>query len=96
MYPPQYGVYYMQYIIVHGSCKVYTLLGDEIRRILLESVLPFLKELFLVKASKAKRDLDHVLVEYDLYGDYLEMVIQFGVSSKAMCYSLIILLILLP
>ena len=65
------------------SCIVFFLsvVGDEIRRILLESVMPFLKEAFLVKANRVKHSgHDHILVEYDLYDDYLEMVIQFGVS----------------
>lgn len=63
-------------------------LGDEIRRIILESVLPLVKEVFLVtkmqrKANKQKCLPPHdlTLTEYDLFDDYLEMVIQFGVNT---------------
>ena len=59
--------------------------GDEIRRVILESILPFLKELLFAKKMerKEKKDIpyDVVLNDYDLFDDYLEMVIQFGVRD---------------
>ena len=61
--------------------------GDEIRRVIVESLLPFLKRLFVSrKKKKANGDKmaevlsDTALTEYDQFDDYLEMVIQFGVS----------------
>ena len=61
--------------------------GDEIRRVVVESLLPFLKGLFVSrKKKKANGDKmsealsDTALTEYDQFDDYLEMVIQFGVS----------------
>ena len=67
--------------------------GDEIRRILLESLVPFLTEIFVSKriqynkragkqkqcASEGCPPVDLILAEYDEFDDYLEMVIQFGV-----------------
>ena len=68
--------------------------GDEIRRILLESLVPFLTEVFLSKriqyskrrvgkqkhcTSEGCPPVDLILAEYDEFDDYLEMVIQFGV-----------------
>ena len=59
--------------------------GDEIRRVVVESLLPFLKGLFLGRKKKKAngdklRELsDTALAEYDQFDDYLEMVIQFGV-----------------
>ena len=62
--------------------------GDEIRRVVVESLLPFLKGLFVSrrkkKANGGKLEVlsDTVLTEYDQFDDYLEMVIQFGVMHE--------------
>lgn len=63
--------------------------GDEIRRVVVESLLPFLKGLFVSrKKKKANSDKmaealsDTALTEYDQFDDYLEMVIQFGVGHN--------------
>ena len=58
--------------------------GDEIRRVVVETVIPLSKQ-FLVgrvekKLGKAGNVPDTLLAEYDEFDDYLEMVIQFGVS----------------
>ena len=53
--------------------------GDEIRRVTLETVFPFLKQLFAKKRKEIPLP-DTILAEYDKFDDYLEMVIQFGVS----------------
>lgn len=61
--------------------------GDEIRRVVVESLLPFLKGMFVSRKKKkvngeGTHDLSDVaLSEYDQFDDYLEMVIQFGVGS---------------
>ena len=61
------------------------LAGDEIRRIILESILPLLQEVLLTKKleKKSRKSLppDLALAEYELFDDYLEMVIQFGVCN---------------
>lgn len=55
--------------------------GDEIRRVVMECVIP------MVTASCAKKKLDVCnhgdvfLSQYDQFDDYLEMVIQFGVCA---------------
>lgn len=73
---------------VTGSLYVNTSTGDEIRRILLESVIPFLKEVLMTRkliqknGSKSPLPTDIVFADYDLYDDYVEMVIQFGVSAS--------------
>lgn len=66
-----------------------TIVGDEIRRVVVESLLPFLKGLFVGRKKKKKNGdkmaealSDTALTDYDQFDDYLEMVIQFGVSSK--------------
>ena len=63
--------------------------GDEIRRVVVESLLPFLKGLFVSRKKKKanggkdREDLsDTALAEYDQFDDYLEMVIQFGVCTN--------------
>lgn len=53
----------------------------------MESVIPFLHELSVsrVERSKCKGGKvipDTILAEYDQFDDYLEMVVQFGVSVK--------------
>ncbi len=60
-----------------------SIIGDEIRRILLESVVPIVKEFIFSKrkGNKPSFQYDFLLEEYDLFDDYLEMVIQFGVSA---------------
>ena len=57
-----------------------------------ESLLPFLKGLFVSrKKKKANGDKmaealsDTALTEYDQFDDYLEMVIQFGVGHNIIC-----------
>ena len=49
-----------------------------------ETVIPFVKELFISGVEKKRgregRIPDTILAEYDQFDDYLEMVIQFGVS----------------
>ena len=65
-----------------------TIIGDEIRRVVVESLLPFLKGLFVSRKKKKKANGDKMaealsdtaLTEYDQFDDYLEMVVQFGVS----------------
>ena len=66
-----------------------TIAGDEIRRVVVESLLPFLKGLFVGRKKKkingdnmAEALSDTALTEYDQFDDYLEMVIQFGVSHN--------------
>ena len=62
--------------------------GDEIRRVLVETVIPFAKELFIsgVEKKRGRKGLipDTILAEYDQFDDYLEMVIQFGVSTSCL------------
>ena len=62
--------------------------GDEIRRVLVETVIPFAKELFIsgVEKRRGRKGLipDTILAEYDQFDDYLEMVIQFGVSTSCL------------
>ncbi len=56
-------------------------LGDEIRRVVMESVIPFVGELLARSKSKGRKVIsDTTLAEYDQFDDYLEMVVQFGVS----------------
>ena len=63
-----------------------TATGDEIRRVVVESLLPFLKGLFVTRKKRKKNGnrmealADTALTNYDQFDDYLEMVIQFGVS----------------
>ena len=54
---------------------------------MVETVIPFVKSLFVKKVqlktgktSEKGHVLDTVLAEYEQFDDYLEMVIQFGVS----------------
>ena len=65
--------------------------GDEIRRVLVETVIPFAKELFIsgVEKKRGRKGLipDTILAEYDQFDDYLEMVIQFGVSTSCLVVS---------
>ena len=62
--------------------------GDEIRRVLVETVIPFAKELFIsgVEKKRGRKGLipDTILAEYDQFDDYLEMVIQFSVSTSCL------------
>lgn len=46
----------------------------------METVIPFVKKLFVSK--KVKRVPDFVRADYEPFDDYLEMVIQFGVCSR--------------
>ena len=76
-------MYYVSYVI-----SLCLFLGDEIRRIILESLFPFVKEVFLATKMQRKGNKqkclpphDLTLTEYDLFDDYLEMVIQFGVNK---------------
>lgn len=59
--------------------------GDEIRRVLVETVIPFAKELFIsgVEKKRGRKGFipDAIRAEYDQFDDYLEMIIQFGVST---------------
>ena len=65
--------------------------GDEIRRVVVESLLPFLKGLFVsrkkkkINGEKVTELHDTALSEYDQFDDYLEMVIQFGVNHELEC-----------
>ena len=58
--------------------------GDEIRRVFVETVVPFVKDLCVsgVRKKKGRESVPDLLLnaEYDTFDDYLEMVIQFGVS----------------
>ena len=68
--------------------KLAWIAGDEIRRVVVESLLPFLKGLVVSRKKKKKANSDKMvealsdtaLTEYDQFDDYLEMVVQFGVS----------------
>ena len=61
------------------------LTGDEIRRVVVETVIPLSKQFFVGrverKLGKAGNVPDTILTEYDEFDDYLEMVVQFGVST---------------
>ena len=66
--------------------SIFSCAGDEIRRVVVETVVP-LSQQFLVgrvekKLGKAGNVPDTILADYDAFDDYLEMVIQFGVSPK--------------
>lgn len=57
-------------------------IGDEIRRLSTETVIPFVKTLFGTKMAKRRASVrDAMLAEYEQFDDYLEMVIQFGVRE---------------
>ena len=60
----------------------YISLGDEIRRVTMETVIPFVKALFVTRVAKKTSVKDAVFAEYEQFDDYLEMVIQFGVSYE--------------
>ena len=56
----------------------------------METVIPFVKRIFATKASEKKEGKgkyipDVILAEYESFDDYLEMVVQFGVSSGNVC-----------
>lgn len=60
-------------------------LGDEIRRVMTEAVIPLVTSMCMKKrAGSGQRGGEGhgevFLAEYDQFDDYLEMVIQFGVS----------------
>ncbi len=71
------------------DCNILYATGDEIRRVVMESVIPFVGE---IRASRVERSKykgrkvipDATLAEYDQFDDYLEMVVQFGVSVKCL------------
>ena len=58
--------------------------GDEIRRVVMETIMPLVKQSFMGKVGqklgKTGSIPDTILTHYDQYDDYLEMVVQFGVS----------------
>ncbi len=72
-------------LLIVISCTNAT--GDEIRRVVMESVIPFVGE---IRASRVERSKskgrkvipDTTLADYDQFDDYLEMVVQFGVSVQ--------------
>ena len=54
----------------------------------MESLFPFVKELYVSRVERSKckgRKVtpDTILADYDQFDDYLEMVVQFGVSGIA-------------
>ena len=66
--------------------SIFSCAGDEIRRVVVETVIPLSRQ-FLVgrvekKLGKAGNVPDTILADYDAFDDYLEMVIQFGVSPR--------------
>ena len=58
--------------------------GDEIRRVVMETLIPLVKQFCVGRVEqrlgKAGSIPDAGLAHYDQYDDYLEMVVQFGVS----------------
>ncbi len=63
--------------------------GDEIRRVLVEAVIPLVTGVCMRKRAGTRHSgrLDRgelFLAEYDQFDDYLEMVIQFGVRVGVM------------
>ena len=89
-YPLYYYIYIpYTYIItsffLDGNLNLPWYIGDEIRRVVQETVIPLLKQLCVGRVEKKLDKADHVpdtiLAEYDQFDDYLEMVIQFGVSA---------------
>ena len=59
--------------------------GDEIRRVVVEAVIPLVTGMKKRAGSRKSARLDRgeaFLSEYDQFDDYLEMVIQFGVSFE--------------
>ena len=89
-YPLYYYIYIpYTYIItgffLDGNLNLPWYIGDEIRRVVQETVIPLFKQLCVghveKKLGKAGHVPDTILAEYDQFDDYLEMVIQFGVSA---------------
>lgn len=71
-------------LLTSKATKYFFPLGDEIRRVVVETLIPMSQQ-FLVgrvekKLEKAGNVPDTILSEYDGFDDYLEMVVQFGVS----------------
>ena len=64
--------------------------GDEIRRVVVETVIPVSKQFFVGRVGKKLGEAgsvsDMMLVEYDEFDDYLEMIVQFGVSHSIFVY----------
>lgn len=58
--------------------------GDEFRRVAVETVFPFTQQCFSGQVNKslgrASNIPDTNMAKYDDFDDYLEMVVQFGVS----------------
>lgn len=68
-----------------ASDSHHSIAGGEIRRVVTESVIPFFKTMLLSKNlgkgfAASGLPMDIILDEYDPFNDYLEMVMQFGVS----------------
>jgi len=90
--PLFYIAFYQLNIIALRRELVGLFWGDEIRRLVTESIIPLVTEKFVgyqqkKKLAKAKKDdvtmdiedLDNLLLEeYEQFDDYLEMVVQFG------------------
>lgn len=58
----------------------FALAGDEIRRVTVECVVPMVTGTCMKRKHNLKHE-DILLAEYDQFDDYLEMVVQFGVSK---------------
>lgn len=65
------------------TIAVLVLPGDEIRRVVMETLIPFVKiqAFSRVKGRKHGSVPDVLLAEYEQFDDYLEMVVQFGVRA---------------
>ena len=62
------------------SCDCSPFKGNEIRRTVVETVFPLLKYEVKKKLAKTQNVSDILLAKYDEIDNYLEMIIQFGVS----------------
>ena len=62
------------------SCDCSPFKGNEIRRTVVETVFPLLKYQVKKKLAKTENVSDILLAKYDEIDNYLEMIIQFGVS----------------
>lgn len=80
--PLFYIAFYQLDVITLRAEIVSLFMSDEIRRVFVETVVPFVKDLCVsgVRKKKGRESVPDLLLnaEYDTFDDYLEMVIQFG------------------